>query len=399
MLVQKYKKLIQRFVGNIIRPRFGWKKKLTKIIKFFYFLLGFIIEIVGDVLFFWKNHHKTIKISSSPKILIVKIDQFGDVLFSTFLVPLIKQQYPDACIDYLVHPKTEVLLQKNPHIRKIFHWDEVGLHFVLGREKNSHKKGILSALRETFHTIALLRCEKYDVIVNTRAYIPSTNIWWKFAHPKNLVSFDIAEHSFLTDVCVSYDLYAEEWKNYLKLLVPLGIHVNHADFAPEFYNYSETEIPQRAFVVIAPVSFDVERQWEKEKWVFLMTYLQKRGYEIILSGIPSHETYLRNLCETMGTDGVSIKTNLSIPQLAYCMRKSELVIGIDSFPMHLGLAVGKHIVCVVNELAYYVPQLSRKAWWIDARCMIPHISYTHIFSVHDSVSDVVVSLEKLEFLR
>ena len=398
-MFSKYQKLIQRFVGNIIRPRFGWKKKLTKVLKFFYFLIGFVIEMVGDLLFFWKNHHKKIKISSSPKILIVKIDQFGDVLFSTFLVPLIKQQYPGAIIDYLVHPKTEVLLQKNPHLRKIFYWDDVGFRFVLGREKSGGKGDFLSAFVNACRTIQILRQSHYDVIINTRAYIPSTNIWWKLTRPKNLISFDIAEHSFLADACVSYDLYAEEWQNYLKLLTPLEISIHHADFEPEIYNYEEMPLPATPFVVVAPVSFDIERQWSDVKWANLIVLLKKRGVAVILSGIPSHESYLRHIAEQVGDENVVIHTNLSIPQLAYAMRKSECVLGIDSFPMHLGLAVGKHIVCVVNERAYYVPQISHKTWWIDARCMIPHTFYTHLFSIHSSVSDVFVSLEKIGFLR
>lgn len=397
-MFSKYQKLIQRFVGNIIRLRFGWKKKLTKVLKFFYFLIGFVIEILGDVLFFWKDHHTKIEISSSPKILIVKIDQFGDVLFSTFLVPLIKQQYPDAIIDYIVNPKTEVLLQKNPHIRYVFHWDDIGLRFVLGREKSKNKKSLFSALIDIVRTLQTLRQARYDIVINTRAYIPSSNIWWKIIKPQYLIAFDISEHSFLANSVVPYDLYTEEWQNYLNLISPF-ISIPHPDFAPEIYNYEEIILPQDPFVVIAPVSFDVERQWDDMAWVSLILRLREQGVATILSGIPSHESYLHHIAEQAGGDGVTIHTRLSIPQLAYVMRKSMYVAGIDSFPMHLGLAVGKHIVCVVNERAYYVPQLSHKTWWIDARCMIPHTSYTHLFSIRSSVPDVFVSLEKIGFLR
>ena len=394
----KYKKLTQRFLGNIVRVRFGWKKQLTKVLKFFYFLVSFVIEIVGDVLFIWKRHSLGIALLENPKILIVKIDQFGDVLFSTFLIPLIKKQYPNARIDYVVNPKTEVLLQKNPHIERVFHWDDIALRFVLGREKSVSRKSFLSAIVGIIKTVRAIRRERYDVVINTRAYIPSSNIWWKLVCPKQLIAFDISEHSFLVDRTVSYDFYAEEWVNYLKLIEPL-IDIARADFAPEFYHYAQTEIPTERFVVVAPVSFDVERQWDKEKWRNLIARLRLRGFSVVLSGITSHTAYLKKISEGFEEDGgVLIRTDLSIPQLAYMTRKSELVIGIDSFPMHLGLAVGKHIVCVVNERAYYVPHLSKKLWSIDARCMIPQTPFSHIYSITASVQEVIDDLEKNELL-
>lgn len=399
MLISKYKKLVQRFLGNIVRPRYGWKKKLTKVIKFFYFIASFVVEIIGDALFLWKRHHQEIVLPPNPKILIVKIDQFGDVLFSTFLVPLIKKQYPNAQIDYIVHPKTEVLLQKNPYIQRIFHWDDIALRFVLGREKNKNQKSFLGALAGMVGTMLRLRQERYDVIINTRAYIPSSNIWWKLACPKHLIAFDISEHSFLADWIASYNFYIEEWKNYLRLIEPF-VDVSAADFSPEFYNYRQTDLPPGQFVVIAPVSFDRERQWAIEKWRELIARLRLRGYSVVLSGIPSHEPYLQSIRKGFEEDsGVLIYTNLSIPQLAYLMRKSELVFGIDSFPMHLGLAVGKHIVCVVNEKAYYVPDISQKAWCVDARCMIPKTPFSHIHSISATVGDIIIDMEKSGLLR
>ena len=91
----KYSKLSNRFAGNIFRKRIGWGKQLTKLLKFFYLLVLLTVEIIGDLLFLWKRF--SCKKNINPeKILIARIDQFGDVLFSTFLVSLIKKKYPNT---------------------------------------------------------------------------------------------------------------------------------------------------------------------------------------------------------------------------------------------------------------------------------------------------------------
>ena len=74
------------------------------------------IDVMGDLFFFNK---KIVKSFYPKKILIVKIDQFGDVLFSTFLLPIIKEKYKGVEIDYLINEKTELILKNNPNIRKL----------------------------------------------------------------------------------------------------------------------------------------------------------------------------------------------------------------------------------------------------------------------------------------
>jgi hypothetical protein len=117
-LKTKYSKLSKKFLGNIFRQRIGWEKKLMKFFKFLYLLFLFPIEILGD-LFTIKKIFSPAKLPNLNKILIVKTDQFGDVLFSTFLVPLIKKEHKAVEIHYLINPKTSVLLEKNPYIDKL----------------------------------------------------------------------------------------------------------------------------------------------------------------------------------------------------------------------------------------------------------------------------------------
>ena len=84
MIFKKHIKLLRKFLGNIARPRIGLVKQFPKWAKFFYLLIEWPFELAGDALSFWRRIGKS-GITDPRRILIIKIDQLGDVLFSTML--------------------------------------------------------------------------------------------------------------------------------------------------------------------------------------------------------------------------------------------------------------------------------------------------------------------------
>ncbi|MCL5733613.1 MAG: hypothetical protein M1334_03060 [Patescibacteria group bacterium] len=400
-MTKKYGNLIKKFIGNITRRRDGWKKKLTKFLKFFYLLIMLLIEIIGDILFFWKRFKKQ-PIANPKKILIIKIDQFGDVLFSTFILPLIKKKWPNAIIDYIINPKTEFILKKNPQINKIYFWDDPFLYFLLGREG---KRGRLSeALKNDLKALKTLKNEHYDVVINTRAYSPSSNVFWKLIKPKNLIAFEMSEQSFLADYWAHYNLQEEDWKNYLNLLKPLGVDVSKAGFSPRFYDFDDeglkNKIPEalknKKLVAVSPVSFDKERLWPKGDWSKVFEYLTKKDYTLVLTGLKSQEEYLKNLVSEGNYQNIIIATNLTIPEIGSLFRLSKFFIGIDSFPAHLALATQKQVICVVNEKIYYLKGYSPKIHFIDARSMIPLLKTVKILKIGDDSQKAIEFIKEVE---
>jgi len=66
-------------------------------------------------------------VAEAPRsILICNIRLIGDVVLSTPLVELFKQQYPKATIDFLVNRGTGEFLEKDPRIRRVFYSEKWG---------------------------------------------------------------------------------------------------------------------------------------------------------------------------------------------------------------------------------------------------------------------------------
>lgn len=400
-LFKKYQNLFKKFLGNIFRKRTSWEKKIMKFFKFLYLLLLFPLEIIGDLITFRKNFSFKKKLKPK-KILIIKIDQFGDVLFSTFLLPLIKKQALKTEIHYLINPKTEILLKNNPYINKIYFWHDLFLYFILGREGDKRTKNFFEILKEDYQILKKLRNERYDLIVNTRAFAPSSNFFFKIMNPKFLSAFDISEQSFLADYWAEYDLEEEEWKNYLKLFQPF-FEFENPDFSSQFYNFDDKRLRKKfsseidKFVVISPVSFDKERLWEINYWQELIKYLIGQNYYIILTGIESQKDYLLKIAKFFTFDKVKIFTNLTIPELASLIKYSKFVIAIDSFIAHLAIAIKKPLICLINPEIYFLKNYSKPKKFIDAKSMIPVIKNVFIFSnLNTSPIDLIKKIGKIQ---
>lgn len=352
------------------------------------------IEIIGDSLFLWKSFSSKKNINPE-KILIVRVDQFGDVLFSTFIVSLINEKHQNAKLHYLVHPKTRVILKKNPNIERLYFWQDPFLHFIIGRGEEREKRSFWQITQDNIRTLKLLKKEKYDVIINSRAYSPSWNFFWKLARPKCLVSFDISEQSFLADYRVNYDFYEEEWKNHLRLLEPLGIESEGSDFVSQFFNFDYDGLKKkvkldRDFVVISPVSFDKERLWCVDSWQKVIDFFISQNFEVILVGLESQKLYLLEISSKIKLAKLKILTNLSIPELASLIEFSKFVLCIDSFVTHLSIALKKQVICLLNEEIYYLQGISKPKRVIDAKSIVPLIANVIILSTLRTKSSLLI---------
>jgi len=378
MIFKKYYSLMIKILSYIKIDLFNLKYIVIKLFKFIFSIILLPIEILGDMIFSYKRFF-SFNISDPKKILIIKIDQMGDVLFSTMLLPLIKEKYPQSDIDYVINKKAEQILINNPHINNIYYWQSFILNNVPGRGKFS-----FISWKNNLSTWRMLKQQKYDIIINARSFIPSGNLSWKFLNPKKLIAFDIGQQSFLADNIVSYNLYTEEWQNYLNLLKPLGINKIEGEPRSEFYNISDCNIESENLAIISPISFNSERSWSLEKWIKAVKILIKKNYLVILIGTREQKECL----EKIKDDTNSLIFIDSIPKLADLIKKADLFLGVESFPAHLALTFKIKLFSVVNTKLFYVSGKSKHKI-IDGRSMLSQFSNVKIIDLNENPEDVL----------
>ncbi|MFA5163065.1 MAG: glycosyltransferase family 9 protein [Patescibacteria group bacterium] len=379
LLIKKHQKLWQKFLANLSYWQVSRIRKLIKIFKALWFLAYWPIEIISDLISLFRKK-KEYRLPAEPKILIIKIDQLGDLLFSTWLLPAIKKQWPASHIDYLINPKNEAVLKDNPNVNNIYHWNNRFLNNIPGRQRMS--------LSKIFKNYSKLKIDHdYDLVINGRAFWPSSN---RLARKlgKTLVAFDISQLSDLADIIVPYDLKSWEEKNYQNLLRAIGVAetiIENTEARGQFFNFQklaqEIDAP---YWVLAPVSFDPEKTWEKKKWIeFSRVFLEKNpGQIIIASGTKEQAGWLEEIKNGLrGQNEIYnrflVRSDLDLGQLASLIKGCQGFIGLESFAAHLAIALDKPVSCLVNTNLFYVPGISQNRL-VDGRSMLPEMGNVKI---------------------
>lgn len=116
----------------------------------------------------------------SPRILVIRRDNIGDLVCTTPLLHSLRERYPQAWIGVLANSYNAPTLEGNPDIDQ-----------VIAYRKHKHGGvGRLEGLIERLHILRLLRSLQLDaVLVATPAWQPRTIALARWMKPRRLIAF------------------------------------------------------------------------------------------------------------------------------------------------------------------------------------------------------------------
>jgi len=306
----------------------------------------FLLRLIPNLL-------RPLKLSSrqshpSPQsILLIRPDHLGDLLFTTPALRLLHEAFPQALITYLVGPWSTAIVESNPHV------DEIALCPFPGFTRQK-KRFFLKPYVILLRYARLLRRENFDLAIVLRF-----DHWWGalLAHLAGIprrVGYDIAEvRPFLTDI-VPYSSGRHEVEQNLALVEWVTSNRLRVTRAPlEFNLITEDEVFAEGYLARhgvgdsdwlicvhsgagAPVKL-----WRNEAWAQVADALAQR-YEskVILTGAEEEASLCRAIAERMITRPIVAAGETSLSELAAIMARCRLVLGVDSGPLHLAVALG-----------------------------------------------------------
>ncbi|WP_301103235.1 glycosyltransferase family 9 protein [Propionivibrio sp.] len=115
--------------------------------------------------------------NSTPRILLIRRDNIGDLLCTTPLLHAIRQRYPQAYLAVLASSYNVAVLNGNPDIDDVF--------VYLKRQQRSHEHGLLSMLWKRWALIRMLRTRRFD-------HVLLANGGWRYARQlggKSIIGF------------------------------------------------------------------------------------------------------------------------------------------------------------------------------------------------------------------
>ena len=287
------------------------------------------------------------------KVLFIATRQIGDVLVTTPLISKARVLWPDAEFHFLGYRGKLEMLHGNPNISEMIEtsdrpkfkeylslFNRLFQRYDLAIVTQPSDRAYLYGLVAAFRRVGVLGGHPQGKDVQDsqrRSKSEKQNAWKKFIcmHTVDVDYFKqhvIAEKLRLLECFFKNS--AELFSKPITVTPPAG-----EPLSPAIIN----ELKQ-PFVVVHPGPLTAYKRWPLAFWQELITWLVKKGFQVVLSASPAKQdmqlnqdiiSLLDDACKIQVIDAAG---KLTIPQAGTLIRSAALYIGVDTSITHLAAA-------------------------------------------------------------
>lgn len=260
-------------------------------------------------------------------ILIIRLSSIGDVILTTPLLRVLRQKFPDACIDFLTFDSMNDVLQNNPRIDNLYTITKKNLFDTISQKKDLK-----------FST------DNYNYVIDLQNNLKSHVLRWGMS--ESILSFDKRRLYKLRLVYLK-----ERFSNYYKIpdlyietLRQFGLVPDN--LSPEIwlnsdieYNFKKKKSKSNR-VVIAPGAKHFTKRWPKKKFSELVNKLlnHKFNLELVLVGASEDKESCDFIAKNSNDRVMNLCGQTTLLETAEIVDSSALVITNDSAIMHIASA-------------------------------------------------------------
>ncbi len=282
------------------------------------------------------------------KILLIKLRHHGDVLLTTPLFEALTHFYPDIKIDFLIYEECYPIIKNHPLLNQAF--------FV---NRKWRKANFFKRCLYELKLIQKIRREKYDAVFNLTEGDRGA-IYAFLSQAKIRVGVDplgqglVGKAKFYTHLVRPQGLMKHTVEMQLDFLRKLNLSPPYEKrevkliYGPSDLQKAKNFIRKKT-VLIHPVSRWMFKALPIETLKKVMIELIHRNYSLILTGSSDQQEIEYNHQLIQGFDSsqiLNLTGQLSILELAALIDQSDVIIAVDSFPMHIAAAYKKPLIAL-----------------------------------------------------
>ncbi len=314
-------------------------------------LILFLVRLIGAPGIYRSTQRTKHKLSTPPRILIIRPDHLGDLLLATPVLNALREHAPDAHITMMVGPWSREIVARHPAI------DHILTCPFPGFQRAAQKP--LAPYTLLFQTARELKNAHYDLAINLRY-----DFWWGaaliyLASIPRRVGYAIQPGRPFLNYALPFPEPEHATVSNLRLtssgLQALGYKALEEPFAPKRYplHFATTD-EERAWVdtqltatetpviVVHPGTGAAVKLWRTEAWAQCANSISAntsstKQVQIVLTGSKSEQSMLLEIAQDMQTAPL-ILCEMTVGQLAAVLERAMLVLGVDSGPLHLAVA-------------------------------------------------------------
>ncbi len=281
--------------------------------------------------------------------IVLSMRQLGDAVIGSGFINSLRRSNPKMTIDVLGLPRLEEAVRCFGAVRDFIH-----VNFPV----YGHHRRDISALKETFHAIRMVRARKYDYCINLIGDLRENAIgiltgakWniapvWERGHLFKRKMTDTGAALLTNCGIIIPAAYPGFYESMRYLANELGLAGLEWPRAPRREEQSKDGIT----IAIHPGASHPSRHWPVDRWQAVIRELRLRGDKVKILGARFERAGLLSAFSKEATDrGVEVVTE-EVPSFISCLAAADALIGMDSFSVHAAYALGVPVV-VLNGSA------------------------------------------------
>lgn len=286
------------------------------------------------------------------RILIVRVDLLGDVLFTMPLAEALRRHYPRAEITMLTLPYTRPLVALYPAVGRALSVDTNRIRTIRGLIDPRTWREYVRVYRE-------LRRVHFDVAISVYGHMGS--LWAWLSGARRTVGFAAEAYPFLLSDPVEGGRHQERMHEVeyvrrlaahvgapmlpaaLQLRAPLDA-IHQVDDMLRLHGVVAGE----AVIVVHAGSINGSaKRWPAPQWAKFSDRLQREeSVRVVLTGSAGDALIAEEVQRLADLPIVSLAGATSVPQLVALLQRATVVASGDSGPLHLALAQGRPVAAV-----------------------------------------------------
>jgi ADP-heptose:LPS heptosyltransferase len=285
------------------------------------------------------NDSASFYVEGVRKIAILRANALGDFIVTLPAIHAIRDVYPNAEIILLGKPWHKDYLKGNrtPVDRVIV------IPISDGLREEPGQYPVAGELEDFYLQTAK---EKFDIAIHFHGKGISANPFINRLGAKLTVGLTCPEAMSL-DRQLNFFYYQSEVLRYLEVASLIGAVAKKLEPSISILPEDKEEIldyfdnsDYRPFIVLHPCGTDRRRMWNENKFSELADFLSGKNYRILFTGSSQDSDAVSSIIDCMNYPAENVCGKFSLGGLGALFAKSELVIGIDTGPLHLARAVG-----------------------------------------------------------
>ncbi|MDB4878045.1 MAG: ADP-heptose--lipooligosaccharide heptosyltransferase [Gemmatimonadetes bacterium] len=276
------------------------------------------------------------------RILLVALDNLGDLVFTSALTPALREAFPNATIDVWCRAYTAPVAALIPHVTTVIAADPFWA--VQRHIDPPSTRAFLRSARQ-------VRANRYDLAVlseapwRTAAAVATTRIPVRIGPARN------HNAHFLTHTLPPEDPHKPVVSEQARLLTPLGIQSVDPCYALDVARLGTAlpevidQLPPR-FAALHAFASRRNRCVPLAEWTQIAFELQSHGLDVLWVGTPSELRELRGSYAHPSGYYVDQIGDGSLTATAAALSLAALFVGHDSGPLHIAAAFGVPVIGV-----------------------------------------------------